>query len=73
MKQTPEHKTRKRHLAAIFDHLSVQDQAYMETLTAQLAEIQKTAPEGQSICGKNPENRLQQSMEQDTQPCPIKP
>jgi hypothetical protein len=26
----------------------------METLTAQLAEVQKTAPEGQLVCRKNP-------------------
>jgi hypothetical protein len=64
------HKTtkaeRKNYLASIFDHLSVQNQAYMEALTAQLAEVQKTAPEGRSVCGKTPENRLQQSMKQDT-------
>jgi hypothetical protein len=65
MKQTPEQRERKRHLATIFDHLSVQNQAYMEALTAQLAEVQKTAPEGRSVCGKTPENRLQQSMKQD--------
>jgi hypothetical protein len=63
------HKTtkaeRKNYLACVFNKLGAKDQTYMETLTAQLAEIQKTAPEGQSICGKNPKNRLQQSMEQD--------
>jgi hypothetical protein len=58
-------KDRSRHLAASFSRLSDQDQAYLETLTAQLAEIHETSPEAQVSTGKKPENRIQQSISED--------
>jgi thymidylate kinase len=65
MIQTEAAKDRSRHLAASFNRLGEQDQAYLETLTAQLAEIHETSPEMQVVTGKKPENRIQQSISED--------
>jgi hypothetical protein len=73
MKQIHEQKARKRHLASVFDHLNPQNQAYLETLIAQLAEIQETSPEKQPTSGNKPENVVQQNKEQDNQSCPTRP
>jgi hypothetical protein len=56
---------RSRHLAVSFNRLGDQDQAYLETLTAQLAEIHETSPETQVSTGKKPKNRIQQSISED--------
>jgi thymidylate kinase len=57
-------KDRSRRLAASFNRLNDQDQAYLETLTAQLAEIHETSPETQVVTGNKPKNKVQQNKEQ---------
>jgi hypothetical protein len=64
MIQSDAAKARSRHLAAVFDKLGEQDQAYFETLTAKLAEIHETSPETQFLTGKKPETVVQQNKEQ---------
>jgi hypothetical protein len=62
------HKTtrmgRKDYLIYGLDKLADEDQAYLETLTAQLAEIHETSPETQLLTGKKPKSRVQQNKEQ---------
>jgi hypothetical protein len=65
MIQTEAAKGRSRRLAAVFDRLDEKDQAYLETLTSQLAEIHKTSPENQVVAGKKPETIVQQNKEQE--------
>jgi hypothetical protein len=65
MTQSEDRKARSRRLAASFDQLGDQDQAYLETLTAQLAEIHETSPETQHLTGKKPENKVQQNISED--------
>jgi hypothetical protein len=45
--------------------LSDQDQAYLETLTAQLAGIHETSPETQDLTGKNVKTIVQQNKGQE--------
>jgi hypothetical protein len=59
-------KARHRRLAASFDRLADEDQAYLETLTARLAEIHETSPETKFLTGKKPRNKVQQNKEQKT-------
>jgi hypothetical protein len=54
---------RKNYIAYALAKLGVQDQAYLETLTARLAEIHKTSPEMQSLTGKKPKMRVPQHKE----------
>jgi hypothetical protein len=65
MIQTEAAKARSRHLAASFPQLSDQDQAYLETLTAQLAEIHETSPETRFSTGKTSEDIVQQNKGQE--------
>jgi hypothetical protein len=65
MIQTEAAKARSRHLAASFPRLGDQDQAYLETLTAQLAEIHETGPEMRFSTGKKAETIVQQKKEQE--------
>jgi hypothetical protein len=65
MIQSEAKKARSRHISVAFDRLSSKDQAYLETLTAQLAEIHKTSPEMQVATGKKPETIVQQNKEQE--------
>jgi hypothetical protein len=58
-------KARSRHLSAVFDRLSEKDQTYLETLTAQLAEIHQTSPETRFSTGKKPETVVQQNKGQE--------
>jgi uncharacterized membrane-anchored protein len=64
MIQSEAKKARSRHLSAAFDRLSEKNQTYLETLTAQLAEIHETSPEMQVVTGKKPETIVQQNKEQ---------
>jgi uncharacterized membrane protein YgaE (UPF0421/DUF939 family) len=57
--------TRHNRLSAAFDRLREKDQAYLETFTAQLAEIHKTSPETQLLTGKKPKTIVQQNKEQE--------
>jgi hypothetical protein len=63
MTQSEAQKARSRRLAASFDRLDDQDQAYLETLTAQLAEIHEISPETCVATGKKPKNKVQQNKE----------
>ena len=65
MEQSIARKARSQHLAAVFDQLCTPNQAYMDTLTAQLAIIHETAPEKQVITGKTLKNKVQQNKEQE--------
>jgi type II secretory pathway component PulM len=65
MIQTEAAKARSRHLAASFPRLGDQEQAYLETLTAQLAEIHETSPETQDLTGKTSEDIVQQNKGQE--------
>jgi hypothetical protein len=65
MTQSETQKSRRRRLAAVFDRLGGQDQAYLETLTAQLAEIHETSPETQLLTGKKPKSKVQQNTSED--------
>jgi hypothetical protein len=65
MIQTETVKARSSHLAAAFDRLCEKDQAYLETLTVQLAEIHETIPETQIVTGKKPETIVQQNKGQE--------
>jgi hypothetical protein len=56
---------RKTRLVAVFERLSEKDQAYIETLTAQLAEIHEISPETQVSTGKKPESIVQQNKGQE--------
>jgi hypothetical protein len=64
MKQLSGRNTRRDRLSAAFDRLGEKDQAYLETLTSQLAEIHETSPETQLLTGKNVETIVQQNKEQ---------
>jgi hypothetical protein len=55
MKQLQSRHIRRNYLSAAFDRLCEEDQAYLETLTAQLAEIHETSPEKRVVAGKKPE------------------
>jgi hypothetical protein len=65
MIQTEAAKARSRHLAASFPRLGDQDQAYLETLTAQLAGIHETSPESQAVTGKKAKTIVQQNKGQE--------
>jgi hypothetical protein len=56
---------RKNYLIYAFNKLCDEDQASLESLTAQLTQIHRTSPEKQVLTGKNPENTLQQNKRQD--------
>jgi hypothetical protein len=62
------HKTtkaeRKNYLVYALDKLDHKDQACLQTLTAQLAEIHQTALEKQVLTGTKQKNRVQQNKEQ---------
>jgi hypothetical protein len=58
-------KAKSRRLSAVFDRLSEKDQTYLETLTAQLAEIHQTSPETQFSTGKTSEDIVQQNKGQE--------
>jgi alpha-D-ribose 1-methylphosphonate 5-triphosphate synthase subunit PhnG len=58
MKRTGKKGQRKAHIAAVFDTLTEQNKAYIEALTAQLAEIHETAPVKQEKTRKAPNDRL---------------
>jgi hypothetical protein len=64
MKQLQSRHIRRNHLSAAFDRLSEKDQAYLETLTAQLAELHETSPETHLITGTKAEIIVQQNKEQ---------
>jgi hypothetical protein len=64
MKQQSARYTRRNRLSAAFDRLCEKDQAYLEALTAQLAEIHKVSPETQLLTGKKPKTIVQQNKEQ---------
>jgi hypothetical protein len=64
MIQSEVQKARSRHLSASFDRLCEKDQAYLEALTAQLAEIHETSPETQLLTGKKAKTIVQQNKEQ---------
>jgi hypothetical protein len=66
MKQNTTITERKNHLAYALDKLNDQDQAYLETLTAQLAKIHGTSPETQRLTGKKPKSKVQQTISEDT-------
>ena len=63
------HKTtvmeRKNYLTYGLGKLADQDQAYLETLTARLAEIHETSPEAQVLTGKKPKSKVQQNISED--------
>jgi hypothetical protein len=65
MKQSSDRHIRRNRLAAAFDRLCENDQAYLETLTAQLTEIHKISPETQILTGKKTETIVQQNKEQE--------
>jgi hypothetical protein len=65
MTQPEARKARSRRLAASFDQLGDQNQAYLETLTAQLAGIHETSPETERLTGKKPKSRVQQNTSED--------
>jgi hypothetical protein len=65
MKQQSARYTRRNRLSASFDRLCEKDQAYLETLTSQLAEIHETSPEMQFLTGKKPKTIVQQKKEQE--------
>jgi hypothetical protein len=63
------HKTtrteRKNYIAHTLPKLDEQDQAYIEAITAQLAEIHETSPETRLSTGKKPETMVQQNKGQE--------
>jgi hypothetical protein len=63
------HKTtraeRKSYIAYALPKLDDQDQAYIEAITSQLAEIHGTSPETRFLTGKKPEPMVQQNKEQE--------
>jgi hypothetical protein len=65
MIQTEAAKARSCRLSAVFDRLVEKDQAYLETLTAQLAGIHETSPESQAVTGKKTETMVQQNEGQE--------
>jgi hypothetical protein len=65
MLQQEARKARSRRLAVSFDQLGDQEQAYLETLTAELAEIHQTSPETQFSTGKRPKNKVQQNISEN--------
>jgi hypothetical protein len=65
MIQTEAVKGRSRRLAAVFDRLCEKDQAYLEALTAQLAEIHETSPETRVVTGNKPKSKVQQNKGQE--------
>jgi hypothetical protein len=65
MIQTEAAKARSCRLSALFDRLAEKDQAYLETLTAQLAGIHENSPETQLVTGKKAETIVQQKKGQE--------
>jgi hypothetical protein len=65
MIQTEVGKGRSRRLSTVFNRLCEQDQTYLETLTAQLAEIHETSPERRFSTGKTSEDIVQQNKAQE--------
>jgi hypothetical protein len=63
------HKTtkteRKNYIAYALPRLGERDQAYIEAITSQLAEIHETSPETQVSTGKKPKNRIQQNISEE--------
>jgi hypothetical protein len=62
------HKTtrteRKNYIAYALPKLGERDQAYIEAITAQLAEIHETSPETRLLTGTKAETIVQQNKEQ---------
>ncbi|GHU15737.1 hypothetical protein FACS189450_00930 [Spirochaetia bacterium] len=65
MRIKPTKSERKNYFAYVFDQLCATNQAYMDTLTAQLAIIHETAPEFRLSTGIKPKNKVQQNKEQE--------
>jgi hypothetical protein len=64
MKHNTTRTERKNYIAYALPRLGDQDQAYIEAVTAQLAEIHENSPETQVLTGKKPETVVQQDKEQ---------
>jgi hypothetical protein len=65
MKRRIKRKTRCLHISGSFNRSDETAQKYIETLTAQLVEIHKAAPESSLGTGKKNGNILQQEKEQN--------
>jgi hypothetical protein len=66
MKHKSTRTERKNYIAYGFAELGERDQAYIEAIIAQLAEIHKTSPETQVSTGKKPESIVQPNKGQES-------
>jgi hypothetical protein len=60
MKQNTVKTQRRNYLSSVFDQLSGADQQYLDTLSAQLAEIHSASPQTRLTTGNNAETVVQQ-------------
>jgi hypothetical protein len=65
MKHITTRTERRNYIAYGLAKLGEQDQAYIEAITTQLAEIHETSPETQVSTGKKPKTIVQQNKGQE--------
>ena len=65
MKRNATKAERQNYIAYAFEHLTPDNQNYLETLTAQLSKNQKIAPETQNPTGKKQNSVVKHKEEQE--------